>query len=39
MLELYYYPDNSSLAIHLLLAETHADYALKLDDRSTNAQK
>ena len=39
MLELYYYPDNASLAIHLLLAETHADYALKLDDCSTNAQK
>ena len=39
MLELYYDPENASLAIHLLLAETHADYALKLDDRSTNAQK
>ncbi len=39
MLELYYYPDNASLAIHLLLAETNADYALNLDNRSTSTQK
>lgn len=39
MLELYYYPDNASLAPHLLLAETRADYALRLVDRSSNAQK
>ncbi len=39
MLELYYYPDNASLAPHLLLAETGADYALKLVDRSSYAQK
>ena len=39
MLELYYYPDNASLAPHLLLAETGADYALKLVDRSSDAQK
>lgn len=39
MLELHYYPDNASLAPHLLLAETHADYQLRLVDRDSNAQK
>jgi glutathione S-transferase len=39
MLELYYYPDNASLAPHLLLVETQVDYALRLVDRSSNAQK
>ena len=39
MLVLYYYPENASLAPHFLLAETGADYALKLVDRSSDAQK
>lgn len=39
MLDLYYFPDNASLAPHLLLAETHVDYSLKLVDRNLNAQK
>jgi len=39
MLELYYFPDNASLAPHLLLAETQIDYSLKLVDRESNAQK
>lgn len=39
MIQLYYYPDNASLAPHLLLAETNADYSLRLVDRNTNAQK
>ena len=39
MLQLYYYPDNASLAPHLLLAETNVDYSLRLVDRNTNAQK
>lgn len=39
MLQLYYFPDNASLAPHLLLAETHADYSLSLVDRNSNAQK
>ena len=39
MLQLYFYPDNASLAPHLLLAETNADYSLRLVDRNTNAQK
>jgi len=39
MLDLYYFPDTASLAPHLLLAETHVDYSLKLVDRSLNAQK
>ncbi len=39
MLRLYYFPDNASLAPHFLLAETQADYALKLVDRNSNAQK
>jgi len=39
MLELYYFPDNASLAPHLLLAETRIDYRLKLVDRDSNAQR
>ncbi|MDD9903390.1 MAG: glutathione S-transferase family protein [Rhodospirillaceae bacterium] len=39
MLQLHYYPDNASLAPHLLLVETQADYELKLVDRNANAQK
>ena len=39
MLDLYYFPNNASLAPHLLLAETHAEYSLKLVDRGSNAQK
>jgi glutathione S-transferase len=39
MIELYYFPTNASLAPHLLLAETHIDYALRLVDRTSNAQK
>lgn len=39
MLELYYHPNNASLAPHLLLVETDAEFALKLVDRSANAQK
>lgn len=39
MLKLFYYPDNASLAPHLLLAETQADYALSLVDRQSKAQK
>ena len=39
MLQLYYYPDNASLAPHLLLAETNVDYSLRLVDRTINAQK
>lgn len=39
MLQLHYYPDNASLAPHFLLVETHADYALRLVERSSNAQK
>lgn len=39
MLQLYYFPDNASLAPHLLLAETHAEYSLRLVDRNSNAQK
>lgn len=39
MFQLHYFPDNASLAPHLLLVETHADYELKLVDRGSNAQK
>jgi glutathione S-transferase len=39
MLELYYYPDNASLAPHLLLVETQLEYSLKLVDRELNAHK
>ena len=39
MLELDYYPDNASLAPHLFLADSGADYVLKLVDRASNAQK
>jgi len=39
MLELYYFPDNASLAPHFLLVETQLEYSLKLVDRDSNAQK
>ena len=39
MLDLYYFPDNASLAPHLLLAETNIEYSLRLVDRNSNAQK
>ena len=39
MIQLYYFPDNASLAPHLLLAETHMEYSLILVDRNSNAQK
>lgn len=39
MLELYYFPDNASLAPHLLLAETKIEYLLRLVDRDANAQR
>ena len=39
MLQLHYYPGNASLAPHLLLVKTQADYELKLVDRNVNAQK
>ncbi len=39
MLELYYFPDNASLAPHLLLVETQIEYSLRLVDRDSNAQK
>lgn len=39
MFELYYFPDNASLAPHFLLAETHVEYSLTLVDREKNAQK
>ena len=39
MFELYYFPDNASLAPHLLLVETKLDYSLKLVDRDSNAHK
>lgn len=39
MLELYYFPDNASLAPHFLLVETQVEYSLRLVDRNANAQK
>jgi len=39
MLELYYFPDNASLAPHFLLVETQIEYSLRLVDRNSNAQK
>lgn len=39
MFQLHYFPDNASLAPHLLLVETNAKYELKLVDRKSNAQK
>lgn len=39
MYQLYYYPNNASLAPHLLLEEMGADYELVLVDRTTDAQK
>ena len=38
MLQLHYYPDKASLAPHLLLVETQADYELKLADRNAKTQ-
>jgi len=39
MFLLYYFPNNASLAPHLLLKELGASYELALVDRSSNAQK
>lgn len=39
MLDLYYFPDNASLAPHLLLVEAKIEYSLRLVDRDSNAQK
>ncbi len=39
MYRLYYYPDNASLAPHILLREAGADHALVLVDRTSGAQK
>ena len=39
MLELYYFPDNASLAPHLLLVEAQLEYSLKLVDRNSSAHK
>lgn len=39
MYQLYYYPNNASLAPHLVLAEMGLEYELLLVDRKTNAQK
>ncbi|MDX1710606.1 MAG: glutathione S-transferase family protein [Rhodovibrionaceae bacterium] len=39
MLRLHYYPGNASLAPHILLEETGADYELMLVDRANNAHK
>lgn len=39
MLELYYFPDNASLAPHLLLAETQIEFSLRLVDRESDAQR
>lgn len=39
MYQLYYYPNNASLAPHLVLAEMGLEYELKLVDRKSNAQK
>lgn len=39
MYQLYYYPNNASLAPHLLLAHMQLDYELLLVDKKTNSQK
>ncbi len=39
MFQLFYYPDNASLAPHLLLAETQLEYTLRLVDRTSDAHK
>lgn len=39
MYQLYYYPNNASLAPHFLLHEMQLDYTLLLVDKQTNSQK
>lgn len=39
MYRLYYYPENASLAPHVLLEEVGVPYELELVDRETNGQK
>jgi glutathione S-transferase len=39
MFVLYYFPDNASMAPHLILKELGASYELALVDRDSNAQK
>lgn len=39
MYQLYYYPGNASLAVHMMLEALDADYQLVLVDRQTNSQK
>ncbi len=39
MYKLYYYPDNASLAPHLILNQLEVDYELVLVDRKSNAQQ
>src|SRR4029453_16696343 len=39
MIELYYYPGNASLAVHMLLEELGAPFELKLVDRANAAHK
>ncbi|NQZ30634.1 MAG: glutathione S-transferase family protein [Oceanospirillaceae bacterium] len=39
MYQLYYYPNNASLAPHLLLNHMQLDYELLLVDKKTNSQK
>lgn len=39
MYQLYYYPNNASLAPHLVLAEMGLEFELHLVDRKSNAQK
>lgn len=39
LFQLYYYPNNASLAPHFLLHHLNADYELRLVDKTTNAQK
>ena len=39
MYQLYYYPGNASLAVHMMLEALDADYQLILVDRKTNSQK
>ena len=39
MYELFYYPNNASLAPHYVLEEIGAPFVLRLVDRTTNAQK
>jgi len=39
MYQLFYYPNNASLAPHLILEEIGVEFELKLVDRKSNAQK